>query len=77
MLAEVVAQGDLHFFPITEVPEKLELYIDLRLKANDILSQAEAQRKVYGDDAKQLERVFHRLQFWILLLGVLITALQS
>ena len=75
VLAEVVAQGDLHFFPITEVPEKLELYIDLRLKANDILSQAEAQRKVYGDAAKQLERVFHRLQFWILLLGVLITAL--
>ena len=75
VLAEVVAQGDLHFFPITEVPEKLELYIDLRLKANDILSQAEAQRKVYGDDAKQLERAFHRLQFWILLLGVLITAL--
>jgi hypothetical protein len=75
VLAEVIAEGDLHFFPITEAPEKLELYIDLRLKANDILSQAETQRKVYSDAAKQQERVFHRLQFWVLLLGVLITAL--
>ena len=75
VLAEVIAEGDLHFFPIIEEPEKLELYIDLRLKANDILSQAQAQYKVYSDDAKQQEAIFRRQQFFILVLGVIITFL--
>ena len=77
ILAEVIAEGDLHFFPITDVPEKLELYVDLRLKANDILSQAQAHRQVYAGDAKRQENNFRRQQIWILFLGVLITALAA
>lgn len=76
-LAEAMAEGDLHFFPITETPEKLEMCIDLRLKANDILSQAFDQSRVYSADARRQQRTFHRQQLWILLLGVFITALAA
>jgi len=77
VLAEVIAEGDLHFFPITEAPEKLEMCIDLRLKANDILSQAYGQSRVYSADAMRQQHTFHRQQLWILLLGVFITALAA
>jgi len=77
VLAEVIADGDLHFFPITEVPENLEMCIDLRLKAKNILSQAHLQYRVYSADSTRKQNTFRRQQFWILLLGVFITALAA
>jgi len=76
-LAEVIAEGDLHFFSITDTPEKLEQTIDLRLKTDNILSQAQVQRQLYRDEAARQQKIFRRQQFWILLLGVLITALAA
>jgi hypothetical protein len=76
-LAEVIAEGDLHFFSITDTPENLEQTIDLRLKTDNILSQAQVQRQLYRDEAARQQKIFRRQQFWILLLGVLITALAA
>lgn len=77
VLAEVIAEGNLHFFAVTEMPEKLELCIDLKLKGNDILSQAYTQCRIYDDVANRQQKIFRWQQFFILLLGVLITALAA
>jgi hypothetical protein len=77
VLAEVIADGDLHFFSITDLPENLDRRIDLRLKANNILTEALAQQRVYSADARQRQYVFHLQQNWILILGVLIVALAA
>jgi len=77
LLADVLAEGNLRFFVITDEPEKLERTIDLGLKPETILSQAQAQRQIYKDDAARQKALFQLQQFWILLLGVIITAIAA
>jgi hypothetical protein len=77
VLAEAIAYGDLHFFSITDTPENLERRIDLRLKANSILTEVLEQQRVYSADARQHQSVFRLQQNWILILGVLIVALAA
>lgn len=77
VLAEVIADGDLHFFSLTDSPENLERRIDLRLKANSILTEVREQQRVYSTDASQHQNIFRLQQNWILILGVLIVALAA
>ena len=77
VLAEVIADGDLHFFSITDLPENLERRIDLRLKANSILKEVYEQQQVYSADARQKQGLYRLGQNSILILGVLITALAA
>jgi len=77
LLAEVLAEGTLRFFVITDEPEKLERSIDFGLRSETILAQALAQRQIYTEDAGQQKTLFERQQMWILLLGVFITALAA
>lgn len=76
-LAEVLAEGDLHFFAITDEPEKLGRAIDVRFNSATILAQAQDQRLIYKGNAARQKDVFQRQQFCILLLGVIITALAA
>ena len=77
VLAEVIADGDVHFFSINDTPEDLAQRIDLRLKASNILNQAQAQRLIYSNDGNLLQKTFRLQQNWILFLGVFITALAA
>jgi hypothetical protein len=77
LLAEVIVDGDLLFFSITDTPENLERRIDLRLKTRGILQEVYEQRREYASDARQHQKTFHLQQNWILFLGVLITALAA
>lgn len=77
LLADVLADGALRFFVITDEPEKLERTIDFGLRPETILAQALSQRQVYTEDAGQQKTMFERQQLWILLLGVFITALAA
>lgn len=77
VLTEIIDEGNLHFFPITAMPEKLELSIGLMLEEKNILNQAQAQQRIYSKEADRQEKMFLQLQNSILLLGVLIIALAA
>ena len=77
VLAEVIADGDLHFFSIQGTPENLELFMNLRLGATTLLKEAQAQRQLYKMNARRHWRTFQWQQGLILLLGVFITALSA
>ncbi len=77
LLADVLVEGALRFFVITDEPEKLERTIDFRFNSETIFAQAQAQRQIYRDDAGRQKTLFQRQQLWILLIGVTITALAA
>jgi SLOG in TRPM, prokaryote/SMODS and SLOG-associating 2TM effector domain 1/Protein of unknown function (DUF4231) len=77
LLADILAEGDLRFFAITDEPERLERTIDVRLNYETILAQAQAQRQMYSEDANRQKTLFERQQLWILFLGVFITVLAA
>jgi ABC-type amino acid transport system permease subunit len=77
VLAEVIADGDLHFFSIQETPENLELSINLKLGATSLLNQACAQRQLYQTNARRHWRLFKWQQIMILFLGVFISGLAA
>src|SRR6266487_1062674 len=77
VLSEIIDEGDLHFFSITDTPENLEQCIDLRLITKNILNRADMQWRIYSTNAMQQQKRIGRLQSWILFLAVFLIALAA
>lgn len=75
MLAEIIADGQLYIFPVTESPEEFERLIYRQLRGDTTLKLAWRQFGLYDTNAHIHQRRFQRIQMWLLVLGVLGTAL--
>jgi TRPM family ion channel/conflict system pore-forming effector with SLATT domain/uncharacterized protein DUF4231 len=71
VLAEIVADGDLHFFPLEGSPRELKRQLTHQLREDSILRLAWQRFALYDDNAKRQQRVFRRIQRWTVLLGFL------
>jgi hypothetical protein len=74
-LAEIVADGDLHFFPIENEPEEFQRLLISQLSMENVLLQGWRQYKLYSVNAGRYQNKFKRIQKLILMLGVLSTTL--
>src|SRR5438034_11012018 len=71
VLAEIVEEGDLRIFPITGALEDFERML-LSQSPNEILLRAAWQRfATYDANAGRLQTAFKKIQFWILMLGLI------
>ncbi|NWJ49119.1 MAG: DUF4231 domain-containing protein [Chloroflexi bacterium] len=72
MLAEIVADGNLHFFNLTETPEEFGRQIMLQLNSSreKIIQKAKERYKLYSHNAERFKNRFQLLQLAILILGV-------
>jgi hypothetical protein len=77
-LAEIVAEGDLHYISINEdSTEKLERLLLLLCRPDTILKQAWDQQNMYSENAKRYQSYFLRLQNGILFLSFLVAFLTA
>ncbi len=74
-LAEIIADGRLYFFPVDGQAEQLEHKILRFLNRDTTLRLARERYAVYDENAQRHQSDFRRIQFWILLLGIVATAL--
>jgi hypothetical protein len=77
MLAEILIDGKIHLLDVKARPEELEKLI-MRLfpqHHDPILNQAWGAFAVYDYNAQKQQRTFDRMQRWILILGIVVTAL--
>ena len=71
VLAEIVEEGDLRIFPITGALEDFERML-FSQSPNEILLRAAWQRfATYDANAGRLQTAFKKIQFWILVLGLI------
>jgi hypothetical protein len=75
VLAEIVGDGDLSLFPIEGAVEGFEQLVARHLREETILKLAWQRFASYDANASREQSTFRRLQFWILILGVVSTAL--
>jgi len=78
-IAEIVASGNLHLFSIEGNMDKkiaeLQRLIRRQLRGDSSLRQAWERFAIYDANANRQQKIFHRIQMAILVLGVLGTAL--
>ncbi len=75
VLAEIIADGNLFLFPVEGVVEKLERLIRRQFRGDDTLKLAWEQFAVYDKNAARQQKSFYRLQFALVIVGVLGTLL--
>ncbi|OUD12525.1 DUF4231 domain-containing protein [Thioflexithrix psekupsensis] len=75
ILAEIIADGELHVFSVTRSVEELERLIYRQLRGDSTLKSAWQQFAIYDANAERHQSIFRRLQWVIILLGVLGTFL--
>jgi hypothetical protein len=71
VLAEIVADGDLWFFPLEGSPRDLKRLLTRQLREDSILKLAWQRFALYDDNANRQQRVFRRIQRWTVVLGFL------
>jgi hypothetical protein len=79
VMAEVVADGDIHLFPlegtVTGIQLLIKRLVSTQNKNNITLQLAWERFSLYDTNAERQQNNFNRMQFWILGLGVLATLL--
>lgn len=75
VLAEILAEGDIHLFPITGTAAGLERLIQRQLRGDGTLRLAWERFAQYDANATRHQQFFHNLQVVILVLGVVGTFL--
>jgi len=75
ILAEILAEGNIHLFPVTGTVAGLERLIQRQLRGDSMLKLAWEQFALYDANANQHQSTFRFLQIAILVLGVLATLL--
>ncbi|HEX5748855.1 MAG TPA: DUF4231 domain-containing protein [Archangium sp.] len=70
-LAEIVADGDLCLFPLEGSPLELHFLLKRELREESILKHAWQRFALCDANAARQQRIFQRLQLWILVLGFL------
>ncbi|QRN94457.1 DUF4231 domain-containing protein [Archangium violaceum] len=71
VLAEIIADGDLCRFPLDGPPQDFERLLKRELREDSILKLAWQRFADYDANARRQQRLFQRMQFWILTLGLL------
>ncbi|MDY7231370.1 DUF4231 domain-containing protein [Hyalangium rubrum] len=71
VLAEIVSDGDLCLFPLEGSPRELKRLISRELREDSILKLAWQRFATYDANAMRQQRIFKRIQFWSLFLGLL------
>ena len=74
-LAEMIAEGHILVFPIDGQVEELERLIQRQFRGDGLLKLAWEQFAVYDQNANRQQKTFQRLQFLIIVMGVLGTLL--
>jgi len=74
-LAEIMADGNISVFPVDGEIEELERLIHRQLRGDNTLKLAWGQFAAYDQNANRQQKSFRRLQFWIIIFGVLGTLL--
>ena len=74
-LAEIIAEGQIFIFPIDGEIEELERLIHRQLRGDNTLKLAWKQFATYDKNATRQQKLFHRLQFFVIFVGVLGTLL--
>ncbi|PTL77851.1 DUF4231 domain-containing protein [Vitiosangium sp. GDMCC 1.1324] len=75
VMAEIIADGNLHLFPIDGSPEAFARLVLHHLGTRTSLHVAWQRFATYDANANREQAFFRRLQFWIFFLGILSTAL--
>jgi type II secretory pathway pseudopilin PulG len=75
VLAEIIADGNILLFPVEGEVEKLERLIHRQFRGDDTLKLAWEQFAVYDKNAARQQKSFYRLQFALVVVGVLGTLL--
>ena len=71
VLAEIVEEGDVRIFPITGALEDFERMLPWQSPNNELLDDAWRQFATYDANAIRLQKTFRKIQFWILVLGLI------
>jgi len=71
VLAEIVEEGDLRIFPIIGALEDFERMLSSQSPNKNLLEDAWRQFATYDDNAGRLQKAFRKIQFWILVLGLI------
>jgi hypothetical protein len=71
VLAEIVEEGDLRIFPITGALEDFEPMIFSQSPNIKLLRDVWQRFATYDANANQLQQEFRKIQFWILVLGLI------
>ena len=71
VLAEIVQEGDLRIFPITGALEDFERMLFSQSPNSKLLQGAWQRFATYDANAGRLQQAFRKIQFWILLLGLI------
>lgn len=75
VLAEIMAEGHISLFPVEGKIEELERLIHRQLRGDNTLKLAWEQFAIFDQNATLQQKLFHRLQFSIISIGVLGTLL--
>ena len=70
-LAEIVEEGDLRIFPITGALEDFERMLFSQSPNIKLLHDAWQRFATYDANAGRLQKAFRKIQFWILVLGLI------
>ena len=71
VLAEIVEEGDLRIFPITGALEDFERMLFSQSPNIKLLHDAWQRFATYDANANRLQTAFRKIQFWILVLGLI------
>ena len=71
VLAEIVEEGDLRIFPITGALEDFERMLFSQSPNIKLLRDAWQRFATYDANANRLQKAFRKIQFWILVLGLI------
>ncbi len=71
VLAEIVEEGDLRIFPITGALEDFERMLFSQSPNIKLLRDAWQRFATYDANAGRLQKAFKKIQFWILVLGLI------
>jgi hypothetical protein len=74
-LAEIVEEGDLRIFPITGALEDFERMLFSQSPNVKLLHDAWQRFATYDANANRLQKAFREIQFWILMLGLIVVFL--
>ena len=71
VLAEIVEEGDLRIFPISGALEDFERMLFSQSPNIKLLHDAWQRLATYDTNANRLQQAFRKIQFWILVLGLI------
>ncbi len=74
-LAEIIADGNIHLFSIEGSVNELKKLVERQISGDHVLKLAWQQFSTYDANARRQQRSFLNLQMFILLLGIIGTAL--